>query len=164
MAYPVAVSPAGEQRTWTVLDEDYATVGPIEEWIEPHRHLWSAPARSHTRAPCSAGLAQTHRRKPPRAQLHQPARRPGHHLRQPDPAHRRHAGIHNDHNPRPHYSSGPSNCLAPHAASAWRSQYTQPARTPKPQLTAPTQHQSGELRASLIMLCPGKAAPNDMFP
>lgn len=41
MAYPVAVSPAGGQRTWTVLGEDYATVGPVEEWIEAHRHLWS---------------------------------------------------------------------------------------------------------------------------
>ena len=41
MAYPVAVSPAGGQRTWTVLGENYATVGPIEEWIEAHRHLWS---------------------------------------------------------------------------------------------------------------------------
>lgn len=41
MAYPVAVAPAGGQRTWTVLGEDYATVGPIEEWIESHRHLWS---------------------------------------------------------------------------------------------------------------------------
>ena len=41
MAYPVAVSPAGGQRTWTVLGEDYATVAPIEEWIEAHRHLWS---------------------------------------------------------------------------------------------------------------------------
>lgn len=41
MAYPVAVSPARGQRTWTVLGEDYATVGPVEEWIEAHRHLWS---------------------------------------------------------------------------------------------------------------------------
>lgn len=41
MAYPVPVSPAGGQRTWTVLGEDYATVGPVEEWIEAHRHLWS---------------------------------------------------------------------------------------------------------------------------
>lgn len=41
MAYPVAVVPAGGQRTWTVLGEDYATVGPVEEWIEAHRHLWS---------------------------------------------------------------------------------------------------------------------------
>ena len=41
MAYPVAVSPAGGQRTWTVLSEDYATVGPVEAWIEAHRHLWS---------------------------------------------------------------------------------------------------------------------------
>ena len=28
MAYPVAVCPAGGQRTWTVLGEGYATVGP----------------------------------------------------------------------------------------------------------------------------------------
>ena len=41
MAYPVAVSPAGGRRTWTVLGEDYATVNPVEEWIEAHRHLWS---------------------------------------------------------------------------------------------------------------------------
>ena len=41
MAYPVAVSPAGGKRTWTVLGEDFATVGPVEEWIEAHRHLWS---------------------------------------------------------------------------------------------------------------------------
>ena len=41
MAYSVAVAPAGGQRTWTVLGEDYATVAPIEEWIEAHRHLWS---------------------------------------------------------------------------------------------------------------------------
>ena len=45
--------------------------------------------------------AQTHRRRHPGAQLHQPAGRPGHHLRQPDPAHRRHAGIHHDHHPHP---------------------------------------------------------------
>ena len=24
-----------------MLGEDFATVGPIEEWIEAHRHLWS---------------------------------------------------------------------------------------------------------------------------
>jgi integrase len=41
MAYPVAVAPAGGQRTWTVVGEDYATVGPVEEWIEAHRHVWS---------------------------------------------------------------------------------------------------------------------------
>lgn len=41
MAYPVAVAPAGGDRTWTVLGADYATVGPVEEWIEAHRHLWS---------------------------------------------------------------------------------------------------------------------------
>ncbi|ETW25309.1 tyrosine-type recombinase/integrase [Mycobacterium gastri] len=41
MAYPVAVAPVGGQRTWTVLGEDFATVAPVEEWIEAHRHLWS---------------------------------------------------------------------------------------------------------------------------
>ena len=41
MAYPVAVAPTGEARTWTVLDEGYRTVGPVEEWLEAHRHLWS---------------------------------------------------------------------------------------------------------------------------
>ena len=41
MAYPVAVAPAGGQRTWTLLGEDYATFGPVEEWLEAHRHLWS---------------------------------------------------------------------------------------------------------------------------
>lgn len=41
MAYPVAVAPAGGQRTWTVLGADFATVGPVEMWIEAHRHLWS---------------------------------------------------------------------------------------------------------------------------
>jgi len=28
-------------RTWTVVDAPYATVGPVEEWLEAHRHLWS---------------------------------------------------------------------------------------------------------------------------
>src|ERR1700734_656600 len=41
MADSVAGGPAGGGRTWTVLGEDYATVAPIEEWIEAHRHLWS---------------------------------------------------------------------------------------------------------------------------
>nr|WP_233530257.1 MULTISPECIES: hypothetical protein [Antrihabitans] len=41
MAYPVAVAPTGEARTWTVLDEGYRSVGPVEEWLEAHRHLWS---------------------------------------------------------------------------------------------------------------------------
>ena len=41
MAYCLAVRPAGGDRTWTVVDASYATVGPIEEWLEAHRHLWS---------------------------------------------------------------------------------------------------------------------------
>ena len=41
MAYCLAVRPADGDRTWTVVDASYATVGPIEEWLEAHRHLWS---------------------------------------------------------------------------------------------------------------------------
>ncbi len=41
MAYSLAVAPAGEPRTWTVLDSSYATVLPVEEWLDAHRHLWS---------------------------------------------------------------------------------------------------------------------------
>jgi integrase len=41
MAYSLAVAPAGESRTWTVLDGAYATVLPVEDWLDAHRHLWS---------------------------------------------------------------------------------------------------------------------------
>jgi len=41
MAYCLAVWPAGGDRTWTVVDASYATVGPVEEWLEAHRYLWS---------------------------------------------------------------------------------------------------------------------------
>src|SRR6266545_8382046 len=41
MAYCLAVRPAGGDRTWTVADASYATVGPVEEWLEAHRYLWS---------------------------------------------------------------------------------------------------------------------------
>jgi len=41
MAYSLAVAPAGEPRTWTVLDGSYATVLPVEDWLDAHRHLWS---------------------------------------------------------------------------------------------------------------------------
>jgi integrase len=41
MAYGLAVSPPGGSRTWTVVDADYRTVSPIEDWLEAHRHLWS---------------------------------------------------------------------------------------------------------------------------
>jgi len=33
--------PPGGDRTWTVVDASYATFGPVEEWLEAHRHLWS---------------------------------------------------------------------------------------------------------------------------
>ena len=41
MAYCLAVRPASGERTWTVVDSSYATVGPVEEWLEAHRYLWS---------------------------------------------------------------------------------------------------------------------------
>lgn len=41
VAYVLAVQPAGGARTWTVVDADYRTVTPVEEWLEAHRHLWS---------------------------------------------------------------------------------------------------------------------------
>jgi hypothetical protein len=41
MAYSLAVAPAGEPRTWTVLDGSYATVLPVEDWLDAHRYLWS---------------------------------------------------------------------------------------------------------------------------
>ncbi|GAB3971307.1 tyrosine-type recombinase/integrase [Actinoallomurus acanthiterrae] len=41
MAYSLALRPAGGRRTWTVVDADYRTVAPIEEWLEAHRYLWS---------------------------------------------------------------------------------------------------------------------------
>ena len=41
MAFSLAVRPSGGQRTWTVIDEKYRTVAPVEEWLEAHRHLWS---------------------------------------------------------------------------------------------------------------------------
>lgn len=41
MAHSVAVRPSSGPRTWTVLDDGYRTVGPVEEWLEAHRHLWS---------------------------------------------------------------------------------------------------------------------------
>ena len=33
--------PPGGRRTWTVVDDAYRTVAPVEEWLEAHRHLWS---------------------------------------------------------------------------------------------------------------------------
>ncbi len=35
------LQPSGGQRTWTVIDEKYRTVAPVEEWLEAHRLLWS---------------------------------------------------------------------------------------------------------------------------
>ncbi|GAX58919.1 transposase [Streptomyces olivochromogenes] len=41
MAHSLAVRPSNGQRTWTVIDEKYRTVAPVEEWLEAHRPLWS---------------------------------------------------------------------------------------------------------------------------
>jgi integrase len=54
VAYSLAVTPAGEPRTWTVVDNSYATVLPVEEWLEAHRPVWSPnTVRAYT-----TGLAQ----------------------------------------------------------------------------------------------------------
>ncbi|MCI0690234.1 MAG: tyrosine-type recombinase/integrase [Sporichthyaceae bacterium] len=51
MAYSLAVAPAGEPRTWTVLDGAYATVLPVEDWLDAHRPLWSPnTVRAYTTA------------------------------------------------------------------------------------------------------------------
>lgn len=41
MALSLAVLPSSGRRTWTVVDERYRTVAPVEEWLEAHRLLWS---------------------------------------------------------------------------------------------------------------------------
>jgi len=37
----MAIRPLDGRRTWTVIDEAYRTVGPVEDWLEAHRQLWS---------------------------------------------------------------------------------------------------------------------------
>lgn len=34
MAFCLAVAPSGGSRTWTVVDDSYRTVLPVEEWLE----------------------------------------------------------------------------------------------------------------------------------
>lgn len=41
MAQCLAVRPRDGVRTWTVVDEQYHTVVPVEEWLEAHRSWWS---------------------------------------------------------------------------------------------------------------------------
>lgn len=41
MASSLAIRPPGGARTWTVIDERFQTVAPVEAWLEAHRHLWS---------------------------------------------------------------------------------------------------------------------------
>lgn len=41
MAVSLAIAPSAAPRTWTVIDECYRTVLPVEQWLEAHRHLWS---------------------------------------------------------------------------------------------------------------------------
>jgi integrase len=41
VAYQLVVRPPDGRRTWTVVDESYATVAPVEEWLEAHRIEWS---------------------------------------------------------------------------------------------------------------------------
>lgn len=54
MAFSMPVRPSSGPRTWTVLDDAYRTVAPIEAWLEAHRRLWSPnTVRSY-----ATGLAQ----------------------------------------------------------------------------------------------------------
>ena len=41
MAQSLAIRPCGGPRTWTVIDSEYQTVAPVEQWLEAHRYLWS---------------------------------------------------------------------------------------------------------------------------
>jgi integrase len=41
VASSLAIRPSGGARTWTVIDERFQTVEPVEAWLEAHRHLWS---------------------------------------------------------------------------------------------------------------------------
>jgi integrase len=41
VAHSLAVRPSSGPPTWTVIDADYRTVAPVEEWLEAHRCLWS---------------------------------------------------------------------------------------------------------------------------
>lgn len=41
MASSLAIRPSGGVRTWTVIDERFQTVEPVEAWLEAHRHVWS---------------------------------------------------------------------------------------------------------------------------
>jgi integrase len=54
VAYALTIRPPGEQRTWSVVDAQYKTVEPVEEWLEAHRQLWSP----HTIRSYGAALAQ----------------------------------------------------------------------------------------------------------
>jgi hypothetical protein len=54
VAYVVSARPPGGSRTWTVVDESYRTVAPVEEWLEAHRQVWSP----NTVRGYATGLAQ----------------------------------------------------------------------------------------------------------
>jgi integrase len=41
VAYSIMAKPPGGRRTWTVVDDAYRTVAPVEEWLEAHRAEWS---------------------------------------------------------------------------------------------------------------------------
>lgn len=41
VAYSIMAKPPGGRRTWTVVDDAYRTVVPVEEWLEAHRAEWS---------------------------------------------------------------------------------------------------------------------------
>jgi integrase len=41
VAHALAVRPSSGRPTWTVIDNSYRTVAPVEEWLEFHRTVWS---------------------------------------------------------------------------------------------------------------------------
>jgi integrase len=54
VACNLAVRPPGGRLTWTVVDECYRTVAPVEEWLEAHQAEWSP----NTVRGYATGLAQ----------------------------------------------------------------------------------------------------------
>lgn len=41
MAQSLVIRPSDGHRTWTVIDDGYQTVGPVEQWLKAHRRRWS---------------------------------------------------------------------------------------------------------------------------
>jgi hypothetical protein len=74
IAHGLAVAPPGGSRTWTVVDADYRTVGPIEERLEAHRHLPKAPGLRNRQQVQSRSIRQwlQRRLRPANSNSHSP--------------------------------------------------------------------------------------------